>query len=160
MGTISTARRRGVGALLVKTACEEAKGRRDKAVMLEVIEQNLAAVELYHCAGLQNQTKLFEWSRSPQPDPRVSVSRALESRSIADVLNASATFEYPTLPWQVSRHASVKLERPEVYRVKSNYIVLTFPTADTIRIHFAVECFAPDGLDGATSDTRSTPAPV
>jgi len=69
MGVIARARRVGVARNLLLRLIEEARGRKDRAMLLEAIEQNPAAVALYHSENLREIAKLLGWRRKPGPLP-------------------------------------------------------------------------------------------
>lgn len=45
-----------------------------------------------------------------------------------------ATKEYPDLPWQISRHAIVKLERACAFRAGEACVVISDPNAALVRV--------------------------
>jgi uncharacterized protein YdhG (YjbR/CyaY superfamily)/ribosomal protein S18 acetylase RimI-like enzyme len=76
MGLAPEARGQGLGRRLLSEAVEEARARGDRAVLLEVIEQNTPAVRLYASFGFQAARRLFGYrkerreSTAPPPDPQ------------------------------------------------------------------------------------------
>lgn len=65
-------RRQGLGLKVMRQVIGEAKARGDKRFVLEVIEQNPPAIELYQRAGLSVVRRLVGYSRPAQtedPDP-------------------------------------------------------------------------------------------
>jgi hypothetical protein len=59
MGVSKAARRQGVGRTIMERAIEDAKTRGDLQLLLEVIEQNPPAIELYKSVGFQIQHRLI-----------------------------------------------------------------------------------------------------
>jgi ribosomal protein S18 acetylase RimI-like enzyme len=76
MGLAPEARGQGLGRRLLSEAVEEAKARGDRAVLLEVIEQNTPAVHLYTSFGFQTVRRLFGYRKqrreetAPPPEAR------------------------------------------------------------------------------------------
>jgi ribosomal protein S18 acetylase RimI-like enzyme len=69
MAIVPEQRGRGVGRFLVHELMNEARARNDRAMVLEVIEDNRPAVRLYERSGFRAQRRLlsFVW-REPEPD--------------------------------------------------------------------------------------------
>lgn len=134
MGTASWARRTGAAAHLLSKLLEEAKTRGDQAMVLEVFEQNSPALELYRRFGFGETTRLFGW--------RLTDTSALEDQSTLiqeiPVIEASQMphiFDYPNLPWQISRHAVLKVPAAHAFRSDNTCIVIGDPTVRPIRVH-------------------------
>src|SRR5688572_20524110 len=68
MAIIPEARRTGVGRAAVQQLLDEAKARGDRLMVLEVIEQNTAAVELYRACGFQAIRRLVGFAGPPPPN--------------------------------------------------------------------------------------------
>lgn len=67
-------RRQGLGLQVMRQVIGEAKARGDRRFVLEVIEQNPPAIELYQRAGLAIVRRLVGYSRPAQtesPDPKL-----------------------------------------------------------------------------------------
>ena len=58
MAVVKSARRQGVGKALLERAIADAKQRGEEQLVLEVIEQNPAAIELYKQVGMEIQHRL------------------------------------------------------------------------------------------------------
>lgn len=65
MGLAPEARGQGLGRRLLQEAVEEARARGERAVYLEVIEQNTPAVGLYTSFGFQALRRLFGYRKEP-----------------------------------------------------------------------------------------------
>lgn len=100
MGVIATARRTGVARGLLLHLLEEARARRDRMMVLEVIEQNPAACALYRREGFRKMGRLCGWRRpAPEGEPATSgTSGALEEISIAAASQLPGAQEFPELP--------------------------------------------------------------
>ena len=131
MGVISRARRMGVARNLLLRLIEEARGRNDRAMLLEVIEQNPAAVALYQSEGFREIAKLLGWRRKPGPLPGSSAP-AKRPQIISPLVagQLSSALEFPQLPWQISRHAIVRLANPRAYSSGHAAVVLDDPGRD------------------------------
>jgi ribosomal protein S18 acetylase RimI-like enzyme len=67
LGVVPEARRQGVGRRLTQLLLEESRERGERAMMLEVIEQNQAAHQLYLQLGFQKVDRLLGWRLNPYP---------------------------------------------------------------------------------------------
>ena len=104
--------------------------------MLEVIEQNPRAVALYRRHGFQEITQLLGWRRKPlSPGATAETACTMDELPILDALRMPASQEYPDLPWQISRHAIVKLERTAAFSTGRVCAVVSDPGATPIRLH-------------------------
>ena len=136
MGVIARARRKAVARQILLQLLEEARGRSDRAMVLEVIEQNPAAVALYRSENFREIAKLFGWRRVPPP-----VQGGSESGQRPHLISAlvaaqlPSALEFPQVPWQISRHAVVRLGNPRVYTSESAVVVLDDPgRASPVRV--------------------------
>jgi ribosomal protein S18 acetylase RimI-like enzyme len=127
MGVIPSARRMGVARNLLLCLIEEARRRQDRAMVLEVIEQNPAAVALYRSEGFREIATLLGWRR--KPGPLASISSATRPHIIPTLVagHSASALEFPELPWQISRHAIVRLANPRAYSSKGAAVVLDDP---------------------------------
>ena len=114
MGVIAGARRTGVGRTLLLRLLTEAKSRADRTMMLEVIEQNPSAHALYREEHFREQGRLLGWRRAVATTAEQATS-ALEEISLAAASQLPLPLEFPTLPWQISRHAVAKLAAGRAY---------------------------------------------
>jgi ribosomal protein S18 acetylase RimI-like enzyme len=133
MGTIPGARRSGAAALLVSKLLSEAKERRDERMVLEVIEQNPAAVALYRSQGFEIVLRLSGWRSSAAN----SQGDATDVRQISmiDALRLRTNLDYPDLPWQISRHAMAKVALGQAFALEDAAVVTGNPGTSPTRIH-------------------------
>jgi hypothetical protein len=130
MGVIPAARRTGVGRALLLQLLAEAKTRADRAMMLEVIEQNPSAHTLYRAEHFRELGRLSGWRRGVETTaPQVSVE--LEEISLAAASQLPLPLEFPELPWQISRHAAAKLAAGRAYVSGSALLVFDDAGAET-----------------------------
>jgi ribosomal protein S18 acetylase RimI-like enzyme len=69
MGIIPAWRNRKLGGDMLRPVLEEARTRGDTRMLLEVIEQNAAAVKLYERLGFQRMRRLVGFVGTPTPEP-------------------------------------------------------------------------------------------
>lgn len=133
MGTIAAARRSGAAAFLLRYLTDEARKRGDAAMVLEVIEQNPAAVALYQAHGFCSLGRLYGW-RTANENPSGD-ENALQEISLFDALKLPGNVDYPELPWAICRHAIVKPPLTRVFAIQNVAIVVGDPAATPIRIY-------------------------
>lgn len=135
MGTISDARRTGVARFLLTHLLEQATERRDEAMMLEVFEQNLAAHSLYRSAGFHEQGRLFGWRRPADAPSIAHLCVDIDKVPARQLLNFPNAYEYPELPWQISRQAIIKLPVAHFFAGEEAIVVVGDTEQPTIRVH-------------------------
>lgn len=129
------ARGNGAAAHLLLHLVEEARARGDRAMMLEVIEQNPRGHRFYLRHGFREIGRLLGW-RSHSDGPEETKSKVqTEEISILDVLKLPIAVDYPTLPWQISRHAIAKLQSARGFRAGDAYVIISDPNISPIRVH-------------------------
>jgi GNAT superfamily N-acetyltransferase len=138
MGTVSAARRSGAAKFLMSHLLDEAKGRGDAAMVLEVIEQNPPAVALYQSCNFQEVTPLFGW-RGKEEKYR-SAAEDLREIAITEALTLPTPLDYPELPWQISRHAAAKVDSGRAFAADTVAVVIGPPTSSAVRIHSFLGC--------------------
>jgi GNAT superfamily N-acetyltransferase len=133
MGTVAVARRSGAAAFVLSALIEEAQSRGDQAMILEVIEQNPPAVALYQAHGFGSLTRLIGWRGNY--DPTCTVRNTVREISIQQALQLPARWDYPELPWQISRYAVAKIVGARAYALDDVAIVIGDPKTAPIRLH-------------------------
>jgi ribosomal protein S18 acetylase RimI-like enzyme len=144
MATVAAARRSGAAAFLVKQLLKEARERRDAGMVLEVIEQNAAAVALYQSSGFDTLGRLFGWrtTRPQMPGDR----EAIQAISMQTALGFASPLDYPELPWQISRFAAAKNPAAQAFALDNVAVIVGNPTTSPARIHGFLGC-APSNWD-------------
>jgi ribosomal protein S18 acetylase RimI-like enzyme len=133
MAIVPDARRGGIGRAAVLHLLTEAKARGDRMMVLEVIEQNTAAVELYRACGFQTLRRLVGFAGSPSSDA-VAPARLLEV-DLREVAAAVTRYGLPDLPWQLSGETLAQLTPPGVaYQLDGVWIALTDPAQAIVTI--------------------------
>jgi ribosomal protein S18 acetylase RimI-like enzyme len=133
LGVVPEARRQGVGRRLTQLLLEESRERGERAMMLEVIEQNQAAHQLYLQLGFQKVDRLLGWRLNPYPALPHAASLVPDGfREITplEAVHFPNALEYPELPWQVSRHAIAKAP-PGARAYASNDACIVFSPPET-----------------------------
>jgi ribosomal protein S18 acetylase RimI-like enzyme len=107
MGIVPELRRGGVGRELLRRIFEDARGRGDHSVLLEVIESNAPAVALYERTGFQVRRRLVGWEGTPPGQ-----SAPLEEIPLSTALAAVLGDGEPGLPWQLAPETLAGLTAP------------------------------------------------
>ncbi len=148
MGVVAAARRTGVARGLLLHLLEEARARRDRMMVLEVIEQNPAACALYRREGFREMGRLCGWRR-PAPEGEPATSGTLEEISLAAASQLPGAEEFPELPWAICRHAVARMISGRAYFSGRAVVVIGDPAvAGPIRVH-ALASVAPNEPDWA-----------
>ena len=100
MAIVPDARRIGVGRAAVLHLLTEAKARGDRAMVLEGIEQNTAAVELYRACGFKEIRRLVGFAGPPAPDAALPPSLI---EVLADLVTRAGLPRSPLTQWQMRR---------------------------------------------------------
>ena len=94
-------RGRGVGKQVMRGAIQEAVSRRDRSIVLEVIEQNTPAVELYAGLGFSPLRRLVGYRRGPvEADPQEADT--LTEFDPLEFARVAAREGEPGLPWMLA----------------------------------------------------------
>ena len=133
MAIVPEARRAGVGRAAVLHLLAEAKARGDRTMVLEVIEQNTAAVQLYRACGFKQIRRLVGFAGPPAPDAELSLN--LIEVDLREVAKAVTHYGLPDLPWQLSGETLAQLTPPSVaYRLDGVWIALSDPAQAVVTI--------------------------
>lgn len=135
MGVVPSARRAGAARHLLLHLVNEAKNRRDSAMLLEVFEQNSGAHALYSSNGFREVTRLFGWRRKKDVDLPNAASDSIEEISLIAASQTQSASDYPEIPWQISRYAVAKLSAARAFRIGDTVTVIGDPTSSPIRVH-------------------------
>jgi ribosomal protein S18 acetylase RimI-like enzyme len=135
MGTVPDFRRTGAAAYLLSQLLEETKARGDAAMVLEVFEQNAPAVSLYRRYHFTQTSRLFGWRRIASALSAPDQREHFEEMSVIDASRTPSSFEYPEIPWQISRHAMLKLPTARAFGNARACVVIGDATVQPIRVH-------------------------
>ena len=154
MAITPEARRTGVGRAAVLHLLADAKVRSDRMMVLEVIEQNTAAVELYRACGFKEMRRLIGFAGPPPTETVVSAD--LIEVDLREVADAVTRHGLPDLPWQLSGETLAQLTPPQVaYRIGDASIALTDPAQSVVTIRALI---AEPAIEGGTPPRRDREA--
>ena len=133
MAIVPEARRGGVGRAAVLHLLAEAKARGDRTMVLEVIEQNSAAVELYRVCGFKEIRRLIGFAGPPAPSS--ALLPELIEVDLREIGDAVIRYGLPDLPWQLSGETLAQLTPPTVaYNLDGAWIALTDPAQPVVTV--------------------------
>lgn len=159
MAIVPEARRSGLGRSIVIQLLAEAKARGDRAMVLEVIEQNTAAVQLYRACGFQTIRRLIGFAGSPGGSAAPAgdgLRRDLLEVDLREVGAALVRFGVPDLPWQLSGESIAQLAPPAIgYRLDDAWIAITDPAEDVVTIHALIADPARNAIDNEVALLRA-----
>jgi len=118
MAIVPEARRGGVGRTIMDRLLDEARARKDRAMVLEVIEQNEPAVRLYERCGFGKVRRLVGHAGRPATPPADEALPSLEEIDPRELAKLVAAHGVPHLPWQVSAE-TVAQATPPAYAVRA-----------------------------------------
>lgn len=101
MAIVPAARGQGMGRWMLEGAIAEARARRERAMLLEVFEQNTPAARLYERLGFRPLHRLVGWRLAPGAT-QAEGAGALEEIDPAELARFVAREGEPELPWQLS----------------------------------------------------------
>jgi ribosomal protein S18 acetylase RimI-like enzyme len=134
MAIVPEARRAGIGRAAVTQLLADARARKDRAMVLEAIEQNSAAVELYRGCGFREIRRLVGFAGPPPPKlgpPPLDLVE-VDPREVA---NAVIRYGLPDLPWQISGETIAQLTSPNIaYRLNGVWVALLNPENSVVTL--------------------------
>jgi len=138
MAIVPEARRSGVGRALMDQLLTEARARGERTMVLEVIEQNAPAVQLYEACGFQKIRRLTGHAGRPEA-PVGNASAALEEIDPRALATLIAEHGLPDLPWQVSAETVAQATPPALaFRLGPSALLISSPAAETIGVRAIV----------------------
>ena len=138
MALVPAARRRGAGRALMERLLAEARARGDRRMVLEVIEQNTAAVRLYEAMGFIKMRRLVGFA-GPAPAGLAPVPELTEVkvREVAAVV--SRQDGEIGWPWQISGETIAQLPPPAMgYALDGAWAVLLNPAGPVVTVRTLV----------------------
>lgn len=139
MAIVPEARKQGVGHTLMEHLISEARARNDRAMVLEVIEQNDPAVRLYETCGFRKVRRLIGHAGRPPTPPADMALPSLEEIDTRELATCVAVHGLPELPWQISAETIAQAGPPGVaYRAGRSGVLISDPAAPTIAIRALV----------------------
>lgn len=133
MAVVPEARHRGVGRALMAQLLDEAKARGERTMVLEVIEQNAAAVRLYENCGFQKIRRLT--GHAGRPEAPAGTAPALEEIDPRELAAMVIEHGLPDLPWQISPETIAHATPPALaWRLGASAALISNPAADVVGI--------------------------
>ena len=147
MAVVLEARRSGIGRAAVLHLLAEAKALGGRTMVLEVIEQNTAAVELYRGCGFKEIRRLIGFAGVAAGVSTRKDSTDLVEVDLREVAAAVSRHGLPDLPWQLSGETIAQLAPPALgYRSDGAWIAISDPAAPVVNIHALIAKPAAHGL--------------
>jgi ribosomal protein S18 acetylase RimI-like enzyme len=99
MAVARSLRRTGLGRRVMREAIADARARGDHALLLEVIEQNPAAINLYTSLGFERTRRLVGWKRAAPDVAPADELREIDPLEVSQVVLREVE---AGLPWQLA----------------------------------------------------------
>jgi GNAT superfamily N-acetyltransferase len=132
MGISKESRGKGAGFWFMDGLINEARGRGDREMVLEVIEQNEPALQLYRKSGFETVRRLTGFIRKSAKE---SVRSNLHEMDLREMGRLVSQYGLSDLPWQLSGECIVQMTPPaRAYRKGRAYIAISNPNAEDIVI--------------------------
>lgn len=137
MGLAPEARGQGLGRRLLSETVEEGRARGDRAVYLEVIEQNTPAVRLYTSFGFQTLRRLFGYRKErPENAARPETDDVLSELDPLEFSRIAAREGDSDLPWMLAAEtlAAASLPARAVHLEDRAFALIADPAAEALQI--------------------------
>src|SRR5512145_979069 len=134
MGIAKETRGKGAGSWFMEQLINEARQRGEREMVLEVIEQNEAAVRLYQRSGFQAVRRLigFICKSRNAPDGEKSALHEIDLREMGQLISQHGLAD---LPWQLSGESIAQMNPPaRAYRKGQAYSVVSNPGLEHVVI--------------------------
>ena len=132
MGIVQRLRGSGAGSWFMDKLIQDARDRKDHAMVLEVIEQNQQAVRLYQKCGFQTVRRLIGLVRK---EARESGKYFLEEIDLLEAGRLVSQYGLSDLPWQLAGETLAHLNPPaRAYRSRGALLVTSDPNAEHVVI--------------------------
>lgn len=135
MGVATPLRGKGVGRRMLQAALDDARARGDRAVLLEVFEQNESAVRLYERLGFRATRRLVGYRWAPG-EAAVETVDVVEETDPSELARVAAREAEPGLPWQLAPETLAAAGHPSrAYRLQdAAYALVANPDAETLSL--------------------------
>jgi ribosomal protein S18 acetylase RimI-like enzyme len=135
LGIIPEMRRQGAGRWLMSQMIEQAGQRRDRFMVLECIEQNIAALNMYKSLGFESVRRLYGYSvENPE-----GTKSELEEVDIFEVGKLLTSHDELDLPWQCSGMTIARSGPPQkAMRLGNAYAVISSPARQNVMLRALV----------------------
>ena len=136
MSLSPASRGRGAGRAAMDLLLIEASARRDRSMVLEVIESNTPAVRLYQACGFKIERHLTGFQGN---SPQLIKAASLEEVDIREVARRVTMYGMENLPWQISGESLSQAGSPgKAYRLEDADIVISNPDAEQVAIRSVI----------------------
>ena len=130
MGIAQHMRGKGAGSWFMEKLIQESRQRNDYEMVLEVIEQNESAVQLYQKSGFQIVRRLIGFICQ---NPIENGTSSLEEIDIREVGRLISLHGLPDLPWQLSGETIAHMTPPaRAYCKGQAYAVISNPDVEHV----------------------------
>jgi GNAT superfamily N-acetyltransferase len=134
MGIAKERRGKGAGSWFMKKLIDDACGRGDREMVLEVIEQNEPAVKLYRKYGFESIRRLVGFTCTGR-EAAGNEGSELHGISLREIGRLISQYGLPDLPWQLSGECITQMNPPpHAYHKGRAYIVISNPEAEHVVI--------------------------
>lgn len=131
MGVAPEAQDQGVGRRLMQVVIDQARAREDRALTLEVIEQNPRAVHLYESLGFRSLRRLMGYDG----DNLTGDSLAMQTVDVAEVARRISAWAAPDLPWPCGGETLMSAGPPSIgLQIGDSFAAISNPEAPRIII--------------------------
>ena len=132
MGIVKYMRGAGAGSWFMQKLIQEARDRKEREMVLEVIEQNHSAVKLYQKCGFSSVRRLVGLLRKQASENKDGALTEIDLREAGKLISQ---FGISDLPWQLSGETIALLNPPaRAYRKNQAYVVISSPEAEHVVI--------------------------
>jgi ribosomal protein S18 acetylase RimI-like enzyme len=132
MGITKEMRGQRAGAWFMETLIREARERGDREMVLEVIEQNEAAVRLYRKCGFQAVRRLVGFKYQ---DAKQGAKNGLLEVDLREMGRLVSLYGQPGLPWQLSGETIALLTPPaRAFGWEKAFIAVSNPEAEHVAV--------------------------
>ncbi len=153
MGIVPEWRNKGAGKFLMQLLIDEARGRGDRQMVLEVIVQNEAAVHLYEHSGFKKVRRLVALGFEGTAPAGRGELEEVDIRRLGAVVAAHGA---PHLPWQLSPETISQFARPSrAYRMNGAYALISDPRAAEVAFRCLIVESATRHMGRATDIIRA-----
>jgi GNAT superfamily N-acetyltransferase len=132
MGIVQAQRGHGAGSWFIGKIIDEARERRDRDMVLEVIEQNEYAVRLYKKCGFQSIRRLIGLIRKDAKEAQKDILEEIDLREAGSLISQ---YGLSDLPWQLAGETIAQMNPPAcAYRNGPSLMVISNPDAEHVVI--------------------------
>ena len=132
MGITKEMRGKKAGTWFMEKLIDEARERKDREMVLEVIEQNEPAVRLYQNSRFENVRRLIGLVHQDAKQDAKSDFQEVDLREMGRLI---LQYGLPDLPWQLSGETIALMNPPTcAYKVEDAYIAISNPDAEHVVI--------------------------